>query len=87
MFFVVGSIMLYIGIMEYLYPELSVAKTSKYTQESMAAPLEKMLLGLILFIPGSYHTVAAFMAWQRLADFTYDDVSAFESDDWHDKDN
>ena len=30
--------------------------------ESRAAPLEKILLGMLLFIPGSYHTVVAFLA-------------------------
>ena len=74
--------MLHIGINEYLYPSEKIEG-----RESHEAPWEKIMLGLILFIPGSYHTFAAFMACNRMGEFTYDDVCAFESDDWHDKDD
>ena len=65
---------------ELLFPSLIPAKDTK------EAPLEKILLGLIMFIPGSYHTIVAIMAAMDSGGFTYDDVSTFESDDWRDKD-
>ena len=45
-------------------------------------PYEKLLLGMILFIPGSYHTVLAIMACLRVDGYSYEDVATFESDEW-----
>ena len=68
-----------------LFDETFLTKRKK--EEMKYAPFEKMLLGALLFIPGSYHTVVAFLAWSQSAGFTYDDVSAFEDDSFHDKDD
>lgn len=51
-----------------------------------AQPYELLILGFLLFIPGSYHTWIAFMACCEREGYTYDDVSQFESDDWHNED-
>ena len=41
---------------------------------------EFMLLGLITFIPGSYHVVIAFMACRGVKDWSYRDVAVFDDD-------
>jgi hypothetical protein len=40
-----------------------------------------------LFIPGSYHTVIALLACLKYDGYKYDDVSAFETDEWHNDDD
>ena len=35
-----------------------------------------------MFIPGSYHSVVAVLAYYRSMGFTYEDVAAFESEEW-----
>ena len=50
-------------------------------------PYEKLLLGAILFIPGSYHTVIAIMACLNKEGYSYNDVATFESEDYWDGDN
>ena len=74
------------GYTEYVHYDETHVPAGK-VGESRAAPYEKMLLGLLLFIPGSYHTVVAFLACQRTGGFTYDDVCTFEDESWHDKDD
>jgi hypothetical protein len=53
---------------------------------SISESYEKILLGLIMFIPGSYHSFLAVMACKKTEGWNYDDLAAFESDDFHDKD-
>ena len=50
-------------------------------------PYEKLLLGGILFIPGSYHTFIAIMACLNKEGYSYNDVATFESEDYWDGDN
>ena len=50
--------------------------------EAGGEPYEKLILGLILFIPGSYHTVLAIMACFGAEGYSYEDVATFESDEW-----
>ena len=51
-----------------------------------AQPYELLILGFLLFIPGSYHTWIALMACCERQGYSYNDVSQFESDDWHNDD-
>ena len=80
-FLVVGSIFLYTAVQEYVDPTF----TGPLSDPKAHSPLEKLLLGLILFIPGSYHTAVAIFASYKLFDFTYEDVATFESEEWWDK--
>ena len=41
---------------------------------------------MIMFIPGSYHTVVAILAYFE-AGFSYDDVATFESEEYWDKED
>ena len=59
LFFVLGTYFLMLGISEYGAEPLPVPTSS---DERPPAAYEKIILGLILFIPGSYHTVLALMA-------------------------
>ena len=61
-FFIVGTIMLIIAGQEYIYGS-SVLTVDATADNPGASSLEKLFLGAILFIPGSYHTVLAFLAW------------------------
>ena len=69
--------MLSLGLQDYTDP----------TPSESNAPLEKILLGMILFIPGIYHTIVACLVAFDSGDFTYDDVATFESDEWWDDKN
>ena len=84
LFFIVGTIMLVMAAQEYTFG-FSNLQTTATTENPGASPLEKLLLGAILFIPGSYHTFIAIMAWLRREGYTYEDVSVFESDEFWDK--
>ena len=55
-------------------------------EKGFSTSYEKLLLGAILFIPGSYHSLLAVMACKKTEGWNYDDLAAFESDDFHDKD-
>ena len=54
------------------------------TAKEGAQPYEELLLGAILFIPGSYHTFLAIMAFFEQDGFDYKDVATFENDEWWD---
>mmetsp|Transcript_23954 Transcript_23954/g.23623 ORF Transcript_23954/g.23623 Transcript_23954/m.23623 type:complete len:115 (+) Transcript_23954:11-355(+) len=74
-FFVVGSIFLYLGVDRVLNP---------VEGEGEASPWEFFILGFILFIPGSYHTFIALMACRKVEGYTYDQVCVFDEDYGHD---
>ena len=46
------------------------------------APYEKLILGTLMFIPGSYHVVIAVLAYFQVEGYKYTDVASFENDDW-----
>ena len=57
------------------------------TSPSGQSPYEKLILGAIMFIPGSYHSFIAVMAFFRIPGFVYRDVSTFENEGfWNDED-
>ena len=41
---------------------------------------EFLVLGAIMFIPGSYHTFIALMCWRRVPGYSYEDVAVFDED-------
>ena len=49
-------------------------------------PYEKLILGAILFIPGSFHTFIAMMACLDKEGYSYQDVSTFEAEHFWDDD-
>ena len=63
LFFVSGSLFLLFGVKDWYHGD--------YQQF-----LEKVLIGMILFIPGVYHTYLAVQAFRGLGDFG--DLTAFE---------
>ena len=64
-----------------------VTQDNGQTEEATGAqPYELMILGFLLFIPGSYHTWIAMMACCEREGYNYNDVSQFESDEWHNED-
>ena len=70
LFFVVGTLFLWLGIMDL------------HSTGSISESYEKILLGLIMFIPGSYHTVLAFMACRKADGWNYKDLHTFENEDF-----
>ena len=81
-----GSLFLYLGISDFINPESTeVSRPGLDGEEHTGpAPYEKLILGLIMFIPGSYHSFIAFMTWLDQEDYSYKDVATFESDDFFD---
>ena len=73
-FLVVGSIMLWLGIQEML------------ATGSATEAWEKIVLGLILFIPGSFHTFLAFQALRGIPGFDYEHLTVFENDKFFEED-
>ena len=55
-----------------------VIGVDKAVTEGWQKAYEMMIIGSILFIPGSYHTFVAAMAWKRVAGYSYDDVAVFD---------
>ena len=70
LFLALGILMFYMGVCELLAGDSSAA-------------LERFVLGGILFIPGSYHSFLAVMVLRGVAGYTYEHLTVFESDDWH----
>ena len=81
LFFIVGTIFLWMGIEDYIEVG-GFTSSSRPGQE----PYEKLLLGSILFIPGSFHTFIAMMACLNKEGYSYQDVSSFESETFWDDD-
>ena len=73
-FLVVGSILLYLGFGELM--------ASGHTQEAY----EKIVLGCILFIPGSFHSFLAFQALRGVEGWDYEHLTVFENDKFFDQD-
>ena len=81
LFFIIGTIFLYLGIEDYMEVG-GFSSDSRPGQE----PYEKLILGSILFIPGSFHTFIAIMACLNKDGYSYQDVSTFESESFWDDD-
>mmetsp|Transcript_16129 Transcript_16129/g.27278 ORF Transcript_16129/g.27278 Transcript_16129/m.27278 type:complete len:117 (-) Transcript_16129:84-434(-) len=81
--FVFGVVFLTMGLSEFM-------QTRSFTQsplENHPPPYEKLLLGTMIFIPGVYHVVLAICACLRVEGFKYEDVAAFESNEWWEDSN
>lgn len=37
-----------------------------------------MIIGSLMFIPGSYHTYLAVQAWRRAPGYSYNDIPSYE---------
>ena len=81
LFFIIGSIFLFLGIEDYIETG-ALTSSSRPGQE----PYEKLILGAILFIPGSFHSFIAMMACLNKEGYSYQDVSTFEPDNFWDDD-
>lgn len=66
-FFVLGSFFLGWGALE-------------CQSNGIGAAYEKIILGLILFIPGSYHTFLAIQAFRGVPGWNYDNLTTFENE-------
>ena len=53
---------------------------TKFMEVGFKESYELFLLGGILFIPGSYHTFVAFMAFRQVDGYTFDQVATFDED-------
>ena len=73
LFLLVGTLMLYLG-----FSELQAGETGNAA--------ERLALGMILFIPGSYHSYLAFMALRGVPGWTYEHLTVFENEDFHNDD-
>ena len=67
MFFIVGIIFLTLGI-------------TKTLDEGLYQSYELLLLGAMLFIPGSYHTFIAVQAFRKVPGYTYEEVTVMEGE-------
>eukprot|EP00053_Salpingoeca_punica_P015986 m.149098 g.149098 ORF g.149098 m.149098 type:complete len:112 (-) comp16848_c1_seq5:776-1111(-) len=63
--FVVGSLLLTIGLLTYL---------EKIDSNDPDKWLAMIIIGSLMFIPGSYHTYLAYYAWQQYPGFSYADI-------------
>lgn len=66
-FFVLGSFFLIWGAQE-------------CHNNGIGAAYEKIILGLILFIPGSYHTFLTVQAFRGVPGWNYDNLTTFENE-------
>ena len=73
-FFIVGTILLYFGVLE--------ALADGVTQEA----IEKLVLGGILFIPGSFHSFLAFQALRGVEGWDYEHLTVFENEKYFEDD-
>ena len=73
-FLVVGTILLYIGFSD-------MAELGNVTEV-----WEKLILGFILFIPGSFHTFLAIQALRGVPGWDYQDLTVFESESYFNDD-
>ena len=64
---------------------LSIGLNELLTQ-GISEAYEKLILGSILFIPGSYHTLLAVQALRGVEGWDYHDLTVFENDDFFDED-
>ena len=55
-------------------------------EKSLSESYEKLILGSILFIPGSYHTMLAIQALRGVDGWTYENLTVFENDDFFNDD-
>ena len=69
LFLALGVFLMYLGLEEYRAGETSNA-------------LERLCLGAILFIPGSFHSVHAFQALRGVPGWTYEHLTVFENEDF-----
>ena len=67
MFFILGSIFLFGGIM-------------KWTNSSLSESYEFILLGLIMFIPGSYHTFLLIQILRGVEGYDYDLIDVLDQE-------
>lgn len=51
---------------------------SRFMEEGIRESYELLILGSILFIPGSYHTFISFMAFRMVDGYTFDQVAVFD---------
>ena len=73
LFLILGTLFLYLG-----FSELQDGETGKAA--------ERLTLGFILFVPGSYHSFLAFMALRGIKGWDYEHLTVFENDDFHNDD-
>ena len=74
-FLIVGTALLYFGICEMMNVGL-------YETE----PWEKVLLGAILFIPGSFHSFLAVQALRGVQGYDYEHLTVFENEKFFEED-
>ena len=53
---------------------------AKLLEDGISGSYEFFLLGSIMFIPGSYHTFLAAMAWRGEPGYSFEDVAVFDDD-------
>ena len=72
-FLIVGTILLYFGIQELM-------------TEGSSEAWEKIVLGLVLFIPGSFHSFLAVQALRGAPGYDYEHLTTFESEKYFEED-
>ena len=75
LFLVLGTIFLILGGQELTEEVIDWTKAT-----------ERLILGGILFIPGSYHSFLAFMVLRGAQGYDYQNLTVFENDDFHHND-
>ena len=74
LFLIVGTVMLYIGFNELL------------NGEGGTPAWEKIVLGFMLFIPGSFHSFLAVQALRGVQGYDYEHLTVFENDKFFEED-
>ena len=72
-FFIIGTALILWGLIE-------------WSEKGIGEAYEKLLLGALLFIPGSFHTFLAVMAATGQEGYNYEHLTTFEGDDFFNED-
>ena len=53
-----------------------------YHKGDIMESYEKLIIGFIMFIPGSYHSFLAFMVFRGMEGYNYENLTVFESEEF-----
>ena len=70
--FLIGSLFLVLGMIDWVENGTLIPYIG----------YEKLIIGIIFFIPGSYHTFLTIQAFRGIEGYTFEDLTAFEDENY-----